>query len=225
MKKYFWAVAIVAAAFFVLAVPIVASAADSDPRQPATAYATFRTAGGLDAPSPEPARQFETADLTSATPPADQIVIDGRVDFGDVAVALIGALGLFLLRTVPSAIGAYLNGKLDASFAKMLVDGTEAAITFGINATKGAVKDKALSIEVGNQVVETALEYSKRLFPDLIAKFGGEAAQRQRLQARVTMEANAQFAVAIPPAARFEPAPEPATITAAAAAAAATASA
>lgn len=128
------------------------------------------------------------------------IVIDGQIDLTEALMALLTLAATGLAAWVSAALRGFLAGKVEASMAELLVRGTEAAINYGINATKDAVRDRPLSIEVGNEVLERALEYGVRLFPDLIARFGGTDAQRQRIMARLNLEASARIAAPKPPA-------------------------
>lgn len=128
------------------------------------------------------------------------IVIDGQIDLTEALLALLSLAATGLAAWVGAALRGFLAGKVEQGMADLLVRGTESAINYGINATKDAVRDRPLSIEVGSEVLERALEYGIRLFPDLIARFGGTEAQRQRIMARLNLEAGARLAAPKPPA-------------------------
>ena len=64
----------------------------------------------------------------------------------------------------------------------------EKAIDYGINTTIGAVKGQELSVDVGNAVVKTAVEYVVTHAPGwLITWMGGDEMIRQKLMARVNI--------------------------------------
>ncbi len=66
------------------------------------------------------------------------------------------------------------------------------AISFGFNATAGAVRGKAVSVNVGNEVVARALAYAIANGPAWLLKWlGGEAGIRDKILARLTVPEDA----------------------------------
>jgi hypothetical protein len=116
------------------------------------------------------------------------------------AFALLMAALLWMLRRLPASAVAALN-MLAGLFGQNRVDALlERAVQYGINATKGAVKDRVLTVNVGNEVLERAFEYAVRHAPALVAKFGGLQALREKIIARLNLEADAAVPVPRPPA-------------------------
>lgn len=80
------------------------------------------------------------------------------------------------------------------------------AIAYGFNATAGAVRGKAVSIEIGNTVVATALSYAVTNGPHwLVAWLGGAEGVRDKILARLTVPEDAAILGGV-----IVPAPPPA---------------
>lgn len=136
-----------------------------------------------------------------------QYQIDGRIEipWGDwlseiikALTIVVGAVAAWLLRKVPANITAALD-----MFAGMLGQGRvnellDKAVTYGVNATSGAVKGKTLSVGVGNEVLERAFEYALRHAPGLVSKLGGMTILREKILARLELDADASLPVPKP---------------------------
>lgn len=158
-------------------------------------------ADSLQLQAPMPAAGAEFARATAFT-------ADGQVEvpWGALVDDLLGGLGVavaalaaWLLRRVPAGLLATLN-----ALANLLGQGRvdrllETAIQYGINATRGAVKDQVLTIAVGNEVLERALEYALRHAPVLVEWAGGALALREKIIARLSLEADAAVPAPRPP--------------------------
>lgn len=207
MKKLVLGAALAVAAMFVALAPAALVQAqtvtDAAAYQIDEAY-VHQGAVELVAPAADSARLHETR-LTAYAP-------DGRVDvpWGDwlsealkALLALAGALALWLLRRLPSTMVSALD-----MFAGMMGQGRanellEKAVAYGVNVTAGAVKGKTLKVEVGNEVMERALEYALRHAPQLVAKLGGIAVIREKIIARLDLDENAAIPSPRPPAERL----------------------
>jgi len=96
---------------------------------------------------------------------------------------LLAAAALWLIRKLPEQISAIL---ITMRVDQML----EKAISYAINATVAASKDKPLSINVGNEVVAKAVQYVIDNGPGwLIGWMGGEASIREKVIARLEVDA------------------------------------
>lgn len=72
------------------------------------------------------------------------------------------------------------------------------AVDFGLNAVKGAAKDKTLSVDTGSEVVAMALNYVIDKAPAKLIQFmGGELAIREMILARLKIEEAADLTVAV----------------------------
>lgn len=197
MKKWLTAMAVVAVAFLALA-PMAAVAQHAI--DPGVVHAGASSVD-LTSPSTEPARFFETR----ATLTADSFTPDGQVPvpYGSWLDKLLAFFATGIAAWITLTFKTWAEAKIGRDAAAALSGFTEQAINYGINATRDAVRDKTLSIEVGNEVLERALEYGLRLFPGLIEQFGGAEAQRQRIMARLNLEAKAAIPVPRPPSTTF----------------------
>lgn len=98
---------------------------------------------------------------------------------------LLAAAALWLIRKLPEQISAIL---ITMRVDQML----EKAISYAINATVAASKDRPLSINVGNEVVAKAAQYVVDNGPGwLIGWMGGYAAIREKIIARLNVEEQA----------------------------------
>lgn len=152
------------------------------------------------APMPELGAEF--ARPTAFTP-------DGQVDvpWGDWLAEIlkgllvfVGGVALWLLRRLPANLVTALD-----MFAGMMGQGRanellEKAITYGVNTTAGAVKGRTLTVKVGLEVLERALEYAVRHAPNLVKMLGGVQAVREKIIARLELEETAALPAPKPPA-------------------------
>lgn len=70
------------------------------------------------------------------------------------------------------------------------------AVSYGVNAVAGAAKDKTLTVNVGNAVVAQAAQYAIDNGPGwLVGWLGGEAAIRQKIIARLSLDEAAAVAL------------------------------
>jgi hypothetical protein len=184
----------VAATLCVFAAPVMAHAAPMAP----VSFSDIVADGPVQLTAPAPS--------TYATPTA--FVPDGEVPiaWGALVDALIGDL----LDTLPMVLAGFvawvlrkLPEEVAGIFRAWRVDQLlDKALQYGINATRGAVKDRALTVQVGNEVLERAFEYALRHAPMLVSKIGASEYLREKIIARLNLEADA--AVPTPrPAAEF----------------------
>lgn len=125
---------------------------------------------------------------------------DMIADFLTWLLMLAGAVAAWVMRRLPSAAVSALDmlaGALGQGRANELL---EKAITYGVNTTAGAVRGKTLSVKVGNEVLERALEYAVRHAPSLVTKLGGIQSIREKIIARLDLEADAAIPAPRPPA-------------------------
>ncbi len=138
---------------------------------------------------------------------AQQVADDGKVvvPFGAwlsaaaswTAIVLVAGAG-FAFRRLPKAAQDAAEMVARLAFQKSVNELLEKAVQYGINATAGAMKDKALTIDVGNRVVEKALEYAFEHAPQLVTKLGGLTRLREKIIARLNLdEAAASDKVAV----------------------------
>ncbi len=104
------------------------------------------------------------------------------------AIPLVGGALIWILSRIPSP---WIQ-KLRTEAAEQLLAN---AVSYGLNATAGAVKGRTVSVEVGNDVVAAALGYAVANGPSkLIAWLGGEDGIRDKILARLTVPENAAIA-------------------------------
>lgn len=91
----------------------------------------------------------------------------------------------FLLRKLPGDLGNWLLAmRVDQLLAN--------SIGHGINATPGAQRGAVLTVPVGNKVLEQAMEFAKEHAPRLVRKLGGDIRLREKITARLNLEAAAE---------------------------------
>jgi hypothetical protein len=110
----------------------------------------------------------------------------------------IKAIGEFVMPLVVLAFGwlcRKLPGQLASILATMRVDQLlEKAIGYAINATAGAMKGKPLSIDVGSEVVEKALQYVVDNGPVVLINWmGGVDGIKQKIIARIDLDPSASI--------------------------------
>jgi hypothetical protein len=113
------------------------------------------------------------ATATAATVAHAAGAIDGQVSFGwgtliaDVLREQAGPMAI----AVVGAIVHFLPGGTGSLIRMLRVDQLlEKAVNAGINKTAGAVDGKVLTVKVGNEVIERALEYAASQAPGLFKK-------------------------------------------------------
>lgn len=95
---------------------------------------------------------------------------------------IIAAVVAWAFRNLPKAVVDILR-TLQAEQLLMR------AADYGINATRGAVKDKSLNIDVGNEAIAKAVQYAISNAPGwLINWLGGPSAIRDKLIARIPLD-------------------------------------
>lgn len=121
---------------------------------------------------------------------AEKTVVDTTIEIpvgdwitavGAVVLTAIPATFAWFCRMLPSYIGGLL---MQVRADKML----ELAIQYGINATANATKDKPLSVDVGSEVLENALQYVIDNAPKFAKWIGGSDLIRQKIIARLNLE-------------------------------------
>lgn len=108
----------------------------------------------------------------------------------------VGSLAAIIGPVLAAAV-VWLIRKLPAQMASLLmtmrVDQLlTRAIDFAVNSVKDATKDKALTVDVGNEVVAKALQYAIDHGPKGISDWmGGPDMIRQKIIARLNLDAKA----------------------------------
>lgn len=122
----------------------------------------------------------KTVDTTIEIPIGEWVSAAGTA-IGPLIVIVVG----WLIRHIPGQFAAVLS--------TMRVDQLlEKAISYGINATAGATKGKSLSVDVGSEVLENALQYVVDNGPKMLIKWmGGENGIREKIIARLDLDENA----------------------------------
>lgn len=156
-------------------------------------------------PADEIALQRLASVAQSTTYSNDQLDGGVALPWGDflaelLQVVLLAAatLAAFLLRRLPKAVVDVIDAVSRVTLQKNASEFLELALGYGINTTADAVRGKALPIKVGSEVVERAVEYALRHAPGLVRKMGGALQLREKLIARLNLEASEQFTAARP---------------------------
>lgn len=105
----------------------------------------------------------------------------------DTAVPTITAVLLALLARLMAVLPAPIVAILQTFRVEQLLD---RAIHFGVNAVAGATHGRTLTVPVASQVLETAMDYAVTQAPTLVRWLGGELALREKLFARLEIEAD-----------------------------------
>lgn len=133
----------------------------------------------------------------ASAPAAAEAVSDGKVvaPWGEWVGALAGWAGVvvvagggWLLRKLPTAARIAAEGVARVAFAASVDQLLERAVSYGVNAVSGAAKGKALTIDVGNRVVERAADYALQHAPKIVAQIGGMTRLREKLIARLDLD-------------------------------------
>jgi len=170
--------------------------------------------GAVELVAPMPAAGETFASPTTYAP-------DGQVEvpWGDwlaeliaAAYAIIFGAVLWLLRKVPKSVVEMVDSIARAMGQGGVNELLDKAVGYGINVTKDAVRGKTMTIKVGNEVLERATEYALRHAPGLVAKYGGLATLREKIVARLDLDADAEVPAPRPPVETLIPQnPPPAT--------------
>jgi hypothetical protein len=130
---------------------------------------------------------------TATASPVDTVV---SIPWGDwlyegatTLIAVIGALMAWGMRYLPARLVAFLQTEAIEQLLKN-------AISYGVNTTAGAAKGKSLNLDVGNEVLERALQYAIDNAPKwLVSWAGGEEGIKGKIIARLDLDEKA----AMPP--------------------------
>lgn len=154
------------AALFVLAVPIL---------QPAIAFA-------------QEAATVVAPDATTVVVPVGNWLDAVLANALEIVVAGIGLVVAFVLRSLPKGIADIIRTVRVEQLLGRAVD-------YGINAVRGAVRDKALTVDVGSKVVAEAAQYAIDQAPGrLIEWAGGPEAIKKMVLARISLTSEAEAA-------------------------------
>lgn len=128
------------------------------------------------------------AAFAQAVAPASGVSIpvnDWLAALASVGGPILAAVVVWLIRKLPAQVASLLMAmRVDQLLMK--------AITFAINSVKDATHDKPLTIDLGNDVVEKALQYAIDHGPaGLIHWMGGADMIREKIIARLNIEAKA----------------------------------
>lgn len=112
------------------------------------------------------------------------------IPYGDILSDVLAYVGTALFAVVMWAF-RFLPAQIYSLLMTMRADQLLAkAISFGINATKDATKDKVLTIDVSNAVLREALGYALLHGGPLVKKFMGDPADiAEKLYARLNVDA------------------------------------
>lgn len=112
------------------------------------------------------------------------------IPYGDILSDVLAYVGTALFAVVMWAF-RFLPAQIYSLLMTMRADQLLAkAISFGINATKDATKDKVLTIDVSNAVLREALGYALLHGGGLVKKFMGEPEEiAEKLYARLNVDA------------------------------------
>lgn len=106
---------------------------------------------------------------------------------------IIGLAAAYALRQLPANIVAIFGN----ARVELLIQN---AIGYGLNAVQGAVKDKTLTVDVGNEVLAKALQYAVDNAPGWLQSWaGGPEGLAKKIWARLNLEPAASDA-AVPAA-------------------------
>lgn len=104
----------------------------------------------------------------------------------DLVLPLVVVVVGWAMRVLPSSIAAYLKMmQVDQLLAR--------AVGYGISAVRGAVAGKELTADVGNEVLAEAIRYALAHAPALVEWAGGADALREKIVARLNLEATVGF--------------------------------
>jgi len=134
-----------------------------------------------------PAAAF-AADGTITIPVGDWISSSASI-LQEILIPVLLALVARVLAILPTPVAALIK---TLQVEQILTR----AIGYGINAVQGAEHGKVLTVQVGNSVVAEAVNYVIQNGPSWLIKFlGGPEGIKQRILARVNLEANASLGI------------------------------
>lgn len=112
---------------------------------------------------------------------------------GQAIAWLLASIAMVMLRKLPANVVAIFGN----ARVELLLQN---AIGYGLNAVQGAVKDKTLSVEVGNEVLAKALQYAVDNAPGWLQSWaGGPEGLAKKIWARLNLGEGASD-VALPTA-------------------------
>lgn len=130
---------------------------------------------------------------------------DGKIEI-PVGTWAEAAVQFTLAGALPVALWAIrkLPGEVQFALRMMRIDQVlKTAVNYGLNATRNATAGRALTFQVGNEVLERAVEYAVRHAPQLIGQMKLEEV-REKILARLVLDENAAIARIVGP--EFAPA-------------------
>lgn len=124
---------------------------------------------------------------------AQEVANTVTVPYGDWAASVVQFLGGIASFVITGFI-LTKAGPLGGLIKMMKIDQLlEKAVQYGINKVSGAVAGKALTIEIGNEVLREAVDYAVKSAPaSLIEWAGGVEMIREKIIARLNLD---EFAV------------------------------
>ena len=139
--------------------------------------------------TPLPAMAADTATDTSITIPWGTWLSSAAGALIEVMVAALVAVVTWLASKVSTPIASLLKTLLTEQLLSR-------AVTYGINAVAGAAHDKALSINVSNQVVRTAAQYALDHGPSWLIEWLGTPEEiAEMIIARLKLEPEASVSL------------------------------
>lgn len=172
-------------ALLMLAAPLAVYAQDPPPVVASTPDATVMAddAGATTVTTTNDVTTVSAPDATTVVVPVGNWITQILDNATAVVAAAIAALVAWAFRALPKTVVDILRTMQVEQLLKRATD-------YGINVTKGAVKDKALEIHVGNQAVANAVQYVIDNAPGWLIKWmGGTEAVRDKIIARIPMDA------------------------------------
>lgn len=110
---------------------------------------------------------------------------DWLFESAQVVIAVLGAVVMWGIRQLPARVVAIVQTSQVDQLLKRAID-------YGVNTTAGAAKGKALSVDVGNKVLQQAVQYAIDNAPKwLVTWAGGADGLRAKIIARLELESKA----------------------------------
>lgn len=134
---------------------------------------------------------LDAAFLLAAVSPVN-IADPVSVPYGDILSDALAYVGTILFAVIMWAF-RFLPAQIYSLLMTMRADQLLAkAISFGINATKDATKDKVLTFEISNSVLREAVAYALKHGGSMVKQFMGEPDKiAEKLYARLNVDAAA----------------------------------
>ncbi|HYD66158.1 hypothetical protein [Azospirillum sp.] len=130
--------------------------------------------------------------VAQATSEANKVVWAWGATVSEIASAVawvLVSLAMVMLRKLPANLVAIFGN----ARVELLIDN---AINYGLNAVAGAVKDKKLEVDVGNQVLREALQYAIDNAPGWLQSWAGGPEQiAKKIWAKLNLGDGADAAV------------------------------